>query len=140
MVVLSRTAKTDLHFCSAEGISYKCNGFGALLSIPHDGHSEDVIRTKVFEDYIRNNVASWFNWSQKNKLEVESMEDLILVTGYTLVASWAAAAFLGPRAAAEVCLIEKSHQNWISLEFNNIQGNVARQCSRFDPVCSPCYV
>lgn len=57
-----------------------------LLSTPHDGHREDVIRLKVFEDYIRDNVASWFDWSQKklNGLDVERMEDLILVTGCTL--------------------------------------------------------
>ena len=63
------------------------------MSLPHGGHREDVIRTKVFEDYIRDHVVSWFNWAQKNKLGVERMEDLILVTGCTLVTSWAAAAF-----------------------------------------------
>ena len=140
MVVLSRTAKIDLHFCSAEGITYKCSGRGALLSIPHDGNRKDVIRTKVFEDYIRNNVSSWFDWSQKNGLEVERMEDLVLVTGCTLVTSWAAAAFLGRSGAAEVSLIETPHQNGTSLEFNNTQGEVERHCSHFDPVRLPCYV
>ena len=110
------------------------------MFIPRDGQSEDVIRPKVFEDYIRNNVASWFEWSQKNRLDVECMEDLILVTGRTLVTSWAAAAFLGRSGAAEVSLIERFHQNGISPEFNNIRGDVARHCSRFDPVRSPRYV
>ena len=140
MVVLSRIAKVDINFCSAEGITYNCSGPGALLSIPHNGHSEDIIRTKVFEDYIRNNVASWFDWSQKNGLDVEHMEDLILVTGCTLVTSWAAAAFLSRSGAAGVSLIERPHENGISFEFNNIRGDVARNCSRFDPVCPPCYV
>ena len=139
---MSRTAKIDLHFCSTEGITYKCSGHGALLSIPHDGHNEDIIRTKVFEDYIRNNVASWFDWSQKNGLDVERMEDLVLVTGCTLVTSWGAAAFQGRSGpgAAEVSLIERPHQNGISLEFNNIRGDVARHCSRIDPVRPPYYV
>ena len=139
MVVLSRTVKIDIHFCSAEGITYKCNGRGALLSIPHHGHSEDTIRTKVFGDYICNNVASWFDWSQKNGLDVERMEDLILVTGCTLVTSWAAAAFLGRSGAAEVSLIERPHQNGISFEFNT-RGDVARNCSLPDPVRPPCHV
>ena len=131
MVVLSRTVKIDQYFCSAEGITYKCSGPGALLSIPHDGHSEDIIRNKVFEDYIRNNVASWFDWSQKNGLDVERMEDLVLVTGCTLVTSWAAAAFLD---SSEFSLIERPHQKGTSFEFNNIRGTVAQHSSRFDTV------
>jgi hypothetical protein len=65
-----------------------------ILSLPHRGHRKDVIRTKAFENYIQDNVVSWFTWGQKNKLGVDRMEDLILVTGCTLVSSWAAAAFV----------------------------------------------
>ena len=138
----------DLHSCSFEGITYKCSGPGALLSIPHDGHSQDVIHTRVFEDYIRDNVANWFDWSQRNGLDVEHMEDLILVTGCTFVTSWAAAAFLGRSGVAATFLghsgeaqvsIGRSRQDGISFEFENTQGNVVRHCSRFDPVRSPCY-
>ncbi|KAI0285681.1 hypothetical protein BC826DRAFT_1178973 [Russula brevipes] len=77
----------------AEGLTYKCWGVGAFLSLPADAVREDVLRMKVFEDYIRDNVASWFAWSQKIGLGVERMEDLILVTGCTLAKSWAIAAF-----------------------------------------------
>ena len=59
-------AKIDLHSCGARGITYTCSGPGAPLSIPHDGHGEDIVRLKSFEDYIRDDVASWFDWSQKN--------------------------------------------------------------------------
>ncbi|KAI9510675.1 hypothetical protein F5148DRAFT_542386 [Russula earlei] len=41
-----------------EGVRYQCRGQGALLSLPHDGDRKDVIRTKVFEDYIRDNVVA----------------------------------------------------------------------------------
>jgi len=142
VVVLSRRAKIDLHFFSTKGITYKCSGHGALLSIPHDGHNEDIIRTKAFEDYIRDNVVSWFEWSRKIGLGVKRMEDLILVTGRTLVTSWAAAAFQGRSGSgsAEVSLIERPHQNGISLEFNNIRGDVVRHCSRINPVRPPYYV
>jgi hypothetical protein len=76
------------------GQMYECQAqHGALLSLPHGAHSEDVIRTKVFEDYIRDNVDSWFRWSKRRGFPVERMEDLILVTGSTLATSWAAAVF-----------------------------------------------
>jgi hypothetical protein len=117
------------------------------LSIPHDGHNQDIIHTKVFEDYIRNNVASWFDWSQKNGLDVERMEDLILVTGCTFVTSWAAAVFLG-RSGVTAAFLGRSEDaqfsicqdgDGIGFEFDNTQGNVVRHCSRFHPVRSPCY-
>src|SRR5882672_8528540 len=74
---------------------YQCRAQhrGALLSIPYKGHRKDVIPKKVFEDYIRDNVINWFRWSKEMKLPVEHMEELILVTGCSLVTSWAAAAF-----------------------------------------------
>ncbi|KAI0285630.1 hypothetical protein BC826DRAFT_918647, partial [Russula brevipes] len=74
------------------------------LSLPIEAAREDVLRTKAFEDYIRDNVASWFAWSQKNRLGVERMEDLILVTGCTLAKSWAIAAFCDPTAKSKVSL------------------------------------
>ena len=65
---------------------------GALLSLLNGGHRKDTIRPKLFEDYIRDHVGRWFNWAQNNKLGVERMEDLIFVSGCTMVTSWAAAA------------------------------------------------
>ena len=137
MVVLSRTAKINVRFYSDNPITYKCSGRGALLFIPHHGLNRDAIRPKVFEEYIRNNVASWFDWSQKNGLDVKRMEDLIFVTGCTLVTSWAAAVFQGRSGTAEVSLIGRPRQNGIGLEFDNAQGDVKRHCSRFDPVRPP---
>jgi len=39
-------------------------------------------------------VVSWFDWSKKIGLGIDRMEDLILVSGRTLVTSWGAAVFL----------------------------------------------
>jgi hypothetical protein len=64
------------------------------LRVPYDGVHKDVIRTKVFEDYIREHADSWLSFAQSRKLEVERMEDLIFVTGCTLVTSWGIAAFV----------------------------------------------
>jgi hypothetical protein len=80
---------------------------GAFLSLPFDGLEEDVIRTKVFEDYIRDHVDSWLVFARRNGFDVERMEDLILVTGCTLVTSWGVAAFIDKTADAEISLRTK---------------------------------
>jgi hypothetical protein len=126
--------------CSAEGVTYKFKNRGALLSLPNGGHRDDVIRTKAFEDYIRDHIVSWFNWAQKNKLGVERMEDLILVSGCSLVASWAAAAF-GTPAEAEISLTSSTHSHGgASFIWGNNRGPVTYHNSRFDPVRFPGYV
>ena len=121
------------------------------------------MRTGVFEEYIRDNVDSWFSWSQKHGFrEVERMEDLILVTGRTLVHSWAAAAFPGRTKTAEISLFQTPKlaqtlaqaqtptlaqtpapdqmlaKSESSFEFSDRRGDVERHCSRFDPVRLPC--
>ncbi len=63
-----------------------------------------MIRTKVFEDYIRDNVDGWYSLAVRRRLDVERMEDLILVTGCTLVTSWGVAAFVDSAQDAEVML------------------------------------
>ena len=39
-------------------------------------------------------MVSWFEWSKRRGLGIERIEDLILVSGRTLVTSWGAAVFL----------------------------------------------
>jgi hypothetical protein len=117
---------------------YKSKGRGALLSLPHDGHRKDVMRTKVYEDYIRDNVVSWFEWSKKMRLGVERMEDLILVTGCTLVTSWAAAAFVDQFQEAEISLAAQALPNGGGrFYWSRIRGNVPRHNSPLDLVRSP---
>lgn len=128
---------------------YECQAqtYGALLSLPHGGHIEDVIRTKVFEDYIRNNVESWFRWSKRKGFPVERMEDFILVTGCTLVTSWAAAVFdnnqtstVGSDAAAITLDIDKSNRGGAQFFWHSNRGNVYYRNSHFDQVRSSGYV
>jgi hypothetical protein len=110
---------------------YRCQGPGpgALLYLPHDGHRKDVIRTKVFEDYIRDNVVSWFEWSKKIGLGIECMESLILVTGCTLVNSWAAAVFFDQDS--EISLAVQTVPNGgESFKWRRIRGNVPYRNSR----------
>lgn len=128
---------------------YECRAqsYGALLSLPHGGYSEDVIRTKVLEDYIRDNVDSWFRWSKRKGFPVVRMEDLILVTGCTLVTSWAAAVFdnnqistTGSDAAAISLDIQKSNCGGAQFFWHNDRGSVEYHNSYFDQVRSSGYV
>ena len=79
------------------------------------------------------------------KLPVEQTEDLILVTGCTLVRSWAAAAFDGYVSVdSDYTTIsleaEKSDDGGAQYFWRNIRGSVEYHNSRFDPVRSPGYV
>jgi hypothetical protein len=118
---------------------------GALLSLPNGACSEDVIRTKIFEDYIKDNVDSWLRWSKKEGLPVQRTEDLILVTGCTLATSWAAAAFDGTMSTdggpTSISLaVRKSEYGGAEFVWYNTRGSVEYHNSRFDPVRSPGYV
>jgi hypothetical protein len=112
------------------------------LILPHGAHSEDVIRTKEYEDYIRDNADSWLRWSKKDGLPVENMEDLILVTGCTLAKSWAVAAFDGTMSmeddATTISLdARKSDGGGAQFVWRNMRGSVVHNHS--NSVCSPAY-
>jgi len=92
----------------------------------------------VFEDYIRDNVVSWFEWSKKIGLGIERMDDLILVTGRTLVSSWAAVAFVDTIQEAEISLAVQALPNGgASFDWSKMHGTVAYHNSRPDPVRPP---
>jgi hypothetical protein len=121
-----------------EGVTYKFRNCGALLSLPNGGHHEDVIRAQAFENYIRGQVDKWFNWAQNNGLGVEGMEDLILVSGCTLVTSWAAAAFVDDTMDAEISLESRTLNNGgTSFVWSNIRGRVLYHNSCLEPVRLP---
>ena len=105
------------------------------MSLPHEGDRKDVIRTKAFEDYIRDNVVKWFSWAQKNNLGVERMEDLILVTGYTLATSWAAAVFVDLGVGAEISLTTTTIPGGReTFDWSDSHGTVHHNHCRFDQV------
>jgi hypothetical protein len=111
------------------------------LSLPNGGYHEDVIRAQMFEDYIQDHVDSWFTWAQKNRLGVERVEDLILVSGCTLVTSWAAAAFVDDTTDAEISLANRMLDNGgANFVWSNIRGRVLYHNSRSEPVRSSCYI
>jgi hypothetical protein len=105
MVLTQKVVVDEPSSPSFPGTTYNCRRKqGALLTLPQDGLRKDVIRTKVFEDYIRDHVDSWYSFAVRKRLDVERMEDLILVTGCTLVTSWGVAAFIDSAQDAEVLL------------------------------------
>jgi hypothetical protein len=108
------------------------------LSLPNGGHHEDVIRAQAFEDYVQDYGDSWFTWAQKNRLGVERVEDIILVSGCTLVTSWAAAAFVDDNMDAEISLASRTLNNGgASFVWSDIRGRVFHHNSRLEPVRSP---
>jgi hypothetical protein len=120
-----------------ECVTYRCRGRGALLSLPNGGVRQDVIHTKVFQKYIGDNVATWFNWSKDKGLPVESMEDLVFVYGCTLVTSWAAAAFDDFTGSAQLSLASRTLNNGgTGFIWSNIRGTVEYHDSQLNPVCS----
>ena len=124
-----------------EGVTYKFQKCGALLSLPNGGHHEDVIRAQPFEEFIRDNGDRWFTWAQENRLGVERVEDLILVSGCTLVTSWAAAAFVDDTMDAEISLASRTlNDGGASFVWSNIRGRVLYHNSHLEPVRSPGHV
>ena len=115
---------------------------GALLSLPYGGSRKDVIDTKMFQNCFKENVKKWFRWSKKLGLAVESIEDLILVTGRTLVTSWGIGAFEVriPVDSDLTTIFPKARTLDGSRGFfcRNSYGNVEYHNSRFHLVSSPC--
>jgi hypothetical protein len=121
---------------SVEGVTYNCRGHGALLFLPHGGHHVDI-RKKVFEEYTRDHIASWFTWAQKNQQGIERIEDLVLVSGCTLVSSWAAAAFVDSTMEAKVSLARRTLDNGADcFVWDNIKGAVEYNDNTINPVRS----
>ena len=126
------------------GQTYECRAqrHGALLYLPHESRSEDVIAIKVFRDYITHNINNWLLWSKKEGLPVENEKDLIFVTGFTLAKSWAIAAFdditsMDDDVTTISLEVRKSDGGGKQFVWRNICGGVDYHHS--DSVCSPAY-
>ena len=133
--MLAQTVVIDEPSWSFPGTTYSCRKKqGALLALSQDGLRKDVIRTKVFEDYIRDHVDSWYSFAVQRRLDVERMEDLILVTGCTLVTSWGVAAFVDSAQDAEVLLKLRGKV----FDWREIRPSVA--CQNSHPVRLHCQI
>ncbi|KAF8269499.1 hypothetical protein EI94DRAFT_955083 [Lactarius quietus] len=97
----------------ATSISFKRSGTknGAFLSLPFSGVSEDALRTKAFETYIRKHHDKWLEFALINNLDVRRLEDITLVTGCDLTSIWAMATFMDPLDQEIVTLHVQPSQN-----------------------------
>ena len=125
-----------IHYCRTEGVTYKCQGPGALLSLPCGGYREDAIHKRMFRECIRHNVDNWFNWARNVDLPVDRMDDLILVTGCTLVTSYASAALDDRITDAQISLVSRPLNNGgASFAWSKMRGTIEYHDSQLNPVC-----
>ena len=104
MAIILLTTATPSSPNDCPNISFRCRtGIGAFLSIPFNTVREDVIRTKVFETYIRRHCDSWLELAVMGGFNIK-LEDIIFVTGCDLTSSWAMAIFMNPPCEAEMTL------------------------------------
>jgi hypothetical protein len=84
-------------------------------------------------------VVGWFEWSKKARLGVVRMEDLVLVSGRTLVTSWGAAVFLdhGLEEAAISLADHVLPNGGGRFVWGNIDRVVPHHNSRLESVRSP---
>ena len=100
-----------------------------------------MIPTKAFEDYICDHAERWFKWAQNKKLGIKHPEAFVLVSGCTLVTSWAVAAFVDHTMDAEISLESRaSSDHGTKFVWRNVQGPVVHHNSLFDPVRTLAYV
>ena len=93
----------------------------------------------MFKNYIQDHVVSWFTWAKEKRRGVKRMEDLILVSGYTLVSSWAAAAFVQNAVEARISLTRRRFTDGRErfIWRNITKGAVKYHDSDINPVRSP---
>ena len=83
-------------------------------------------------------MVNWFEWSKKIGLGVERMEDLILVSGCTLVTSWGAAVFPDHGLDAAISLADHALPNGGGrFVWGNINRIVPHHNNQLDLVRSP---
>lgn len=83
-------------------------------------------------------MVSWFEWSKNIGLGVGSMEDLIIVSGCTLVTSWGAAVFPEHDLEAAISLADHALPNGGGrFVWGNINGAVPHHNSQLESVRSP---
>jgi hypothetical protein len=130
-------------FRRTEGVTFTCRGPGALLSLPCGGQREDATYKKLFKESIRDHAVDWFNWSRTADLDVDRMEALILVTGCTLVNSYAAAVFDDHVVDAQFSLVSRPLKNGgVSFHRSSIRGTMEYHDSQLELnlVCFPAYI
>jgi hypothetical protein len=105
-------------------VTFSCSGKrGALLSLPLPAECEDTAALRDFGKYMVNNIDSWFTFAESLGLGIDSMEDIILVTGRHLARSWVIATFSDCQADAYVSFgAEVLGDSGVNLEWRDARG------------------
>lgn len=94
---------------------------GAVLHLPSEAYFEDFIGSASprVQKYLHNNAKKFFDFVMnfaKNHFPDTVIKDVILVTGYSVVTSWAAAVFLDKNVRAQLASRElpegQLHLQW----------------------------
>jgi hypothetical protein len=114
---------------------------GAVLHLPLDAHCEDAQQRtlETIKRYMKENVQSWFDFAEENYDRFGDVENIVLVTGYTVVKSWAAAVSVIRKSDAKISLESQSLPNErMNLQWHvedNFAGVVPRHTSVQGQVC-----
>lgn len=74
---------------------------GAALCLPIRAKGADTVASADFGKWMIKHIDCWFEWARQLGLGVNSMEDIILVTGTHRTRSWTNLAFLGGQEDAQ---------------------------------------
>jgi hypothetical protein len=80
---------------------------GAVLHLPNEAYFEDFIgsASSRIQEYLGQNAKKFYDFAKnfaKNHFPDTDIKDVILVTGYSVVTSWAAAVFLDKNVGAKL--------------------------------------
>ena len=75
------------------GLSFRCSRQqGAVLAMPNEALSQDALNRRIYRNYMIENCERWLAFSEQRGLDLR-IEDIVLVTGCDLTATWTVAAF-----------------------------------------------
>ena len=111
---------------------YKCKGrgrTGAVLHLPYNAYFEDFhgSASKKIKKYLNDNTKKFFNFA-KSHFSKTDIEDVILVTGYSVVTSWAAAVFLDRNIKAQL-VSQPLPEDQVDLQWH-VEDNICEHVPR----------
>ena len=105
-------------------LTFSCIGRqGALLYLPFPTDREDTDTKRDFEKWILENIYDCMRFAEDRGLGVNSIEDIILVTGRHLARSWVRAVYSDSRGGAEFSFVARASGSSIfRFEQRNVRG------------------
>lgn len=87
------------------GLRYECTKeSGALLMLKKPAHKTYLDCKRAIWTYIRNNIASWYDFANKRYFIKLEEKDIIFISGTTKTSVWAEAAFHNSSSSGELII------------------------------------